>query len=267
MRAIGPSSSRSYTLLILALGLIANAAAQTAAGINPTSTPPPGPLIQEHAPNFSSWTIITEGKGPGSVNDENASSMPGKIGESGRKIIQVTKTGDIRLIRITADTGNVDVWCAKGWQVTTRPEWKQPLISNGENPDDGARSEYATLDFPGFQWIKLENYQGTVKFKGRDCLVFKDRIQTERVVGARAFYDPSAPSTPPPNPEKLKVQVIAYVDLETRFPVVLIAGNKTSSYVFGAPPSAPLDFPPEIKSALVNSIQKYRQLLTPPSKP
>lgn len=258
---------------------MAEASAQSSPEVNANPTPPPGPLVQMYAPKFSSWTITTEKKGAVSL-DEAGNGEQGKQSntdaspsarkpETGRKVIQVTKTGDLRLIVTTTDTGSIETWCAKNWQVTKKPEWKEPVVSDGENPDDSAWTDFSSGDFPGFQWLSNSNYLGSVKLKGHDCMVFKDRVQMEKPLARRVFHAPGeSNSTPPPvDPESLKVPVIAYIDLETRLPVILVSGDKISTYAFGSPPAAPLVFPPDVKTALMNSVQKFRQMLAAPAKP
>jgi hypothetical protein len=231
--------------------------------------------VQQYAPKFSSWVVITERKNgspsgavkdPGTGNSENTSSAARKPSAS-RTTIQVTKTGDFRLIETTNGTGHSEVWSNGAWQVTKRPEWKELVVSNGENSADTAWVNYSSGDFPGFQWITAENFLGLFKFKGRDCLVFKDRVQKQSPVQMRQFYDPNAPTPPPVDPETLKEDVIAYVDLETRLPVVLIAGEQMSTYAFGEPPTEQLVFPPDVKVALAASMQKVQAMLARPSRP
>ena len=78
---------------------------------------------------------------------------------------------------------------------------------------------------------------------------------------------PIVPAPPPPDPESLKVPVAAYVDLETRLPSMLVAGDDTSTFAFGPAPTAPLDPPKEVKDVTEKFMQRAKRLLTRPAKP
>lgn len=207
--------------------------------------PPAGPLLKR-APELSTWTV-TYAAPRAADEKEPAAGMPV---ESPRRIV-VIKTGDIRHAVITdAEGKRTEMWSIPGIQGFLRPEWKEPLLSDGSNAFDAFYVNFAATDFPGFEWVSAKNFHGLEKVGDRDCLVFQDRVRP-------------AESTPE---EPLPV-LTAFVDLSTRLPVKLDNGGEVTNYRFDPPPVQKLSLPPEVHAAIEARAQKIREMARKPARP
>src|SRR5579862_6561158 len=143
----------SICVLLLSLTVAGRTSAQTP-GVTPPVLPP-GPLVAKNAPDFAAWTVSTsaiasaaESQGQDGQTGADGAN-PGKTTRV-HQVIQVVKTRDIRFIRIEAGNMMSERWCKAGIQIIKRPEWKEPLLSSGENRADGARLDFGGGDFGGF---------------------------------------------------------------------------------------------------------------------
>jgi hypothetical protein len=209
----------------------------------PTPPPlPPGPLLNK-APDFAQWAITI--KSAGTEKEEKASPSPepsAKPSASGVYRIGVIKTGKVRH-EVQAVGAQVisDIWSLDGTSVSFDPRTKVPQVSQSGSS--------AGSDFPGLEWISEKNYAGIKKVNGKDCIVFNDMVFNVRPNGTRNEFGG-------------KVNAVAYVDLETRFPVTMQRGEDTYAYQFGAPPQAMLAAPPEVTQAVGAYQQRMNQLST-----
>lgn len=216
---------------------------------NPTSEPsatppplPPGPLVQARAPNPSKWIIKLAAP---SGADKPEGQEGGKKPDVSNSVKVMTKTGPITLRQTLDATGKTwNTWCIGLQQITLFPDSKQWVVQS-PSPDPNIPTpnyeDYSKSDFPGFEWISLANYVGLKDISGRKCITFK----------GMAILDGALKPTP----------VLAYTDLETRFPVALAAGTSMHVYEFQSPPQVPLVLPTLVQS-LVNNQQKQVTAVT-----
>ncbi|MBE2203416.1 MAG: hypothetical protein IAE94_03610 [Chthoniobacterales bacterium] len=207
--------------------------------------PPAGPLLKR-APDFSSWIVtFSVSRTPGTEPDPAAGELPPL-----RKI-QVVKTGDIRhAVLVDAEGRRTEMWAAPGIQAFLRPDWKEPLLTDGVNAFDALFVNFSTSDFPGFEWISPRNFRGVEKAGNRECLVFQDKV-----AHADATTGEAAPMQ------------MAFVDLSTRLPVKLDNGGEIANYRFENPPTARLIVPPDVVSAIEARAARIRETARRPARP
>jgi len=233
--------------LFCVLGLTSALQAQTDSGGPPPL--PPGPLIQKRAPDFAKWVITTVSAPASSANsastpttDVSADNDTQSAGKQKVALeVAMTKTGKIMLREVRTQGGQVvPTWCVGGFQITL---FGNSSIIRAKNPDPTIPTpdyeDYSDSDFLGFDWITLAKYTGIKEFGGRKCIVF----QENDAGGIRS----------------------AYIDLETRLPVALIAGGGTRTYVFKTPPTSELTLPPPVVQLLKNR-QREMDSATPRSQ-
>ncbi|MEO7931522.1 MAG: hypothetical protein ABIT76_00035 [Chthoniobacterales bacterium] len=227
--------------------------------------------MAKNAPDFAAWTVTTtpvstsnqsqQGNQASGQGDESKNQPPS------RRVMQVVKTGDVRFVRIVEGGSKSERWCKGAFQVIKRPEWRELLLSTGENRADPAWLDFGGGDFAGFDWISAQNFIGIQKVGDRNCLVFKGEIQPGNFQSKRVFFglDGKQENTKIPEPEK--VAVVAYTDFETRLPVALMMDKDSTIYQFGPPPTAMLSMPPEFQSAMDGYAKQMQLLLRRPSRP
>lgn len=241
----------------------------------PAATPsvlPSGPLVAKNAPEFAAWTVTSSAVSSASTTPEKDEKTAGLAGEGEKKagplqVMQIVKTGEIRFVKITAGTSVSERWCKGAVQIIKRPEWKQLMLSTGENRADSTRIDFSEGDFGGFDWVSSQNFIGVRKVSGRDCLVFKDQIPSEKVSTERVFHTPDGNQESKSNKEPEMVLAVACTDLETRLPVALTVGKTTTTYKFETPPSAMLSLPAEYEQVLDGHLKRMQSLLKRPGRP
>ncbi len=183
---------------------------------------PPGPLVQLRAPESSRWIIAYNPQKGGVGEGEDSSGAAPK----GTKRVVYTKQKEVMLEQ-TAISGKPvkDRWMVGQWQYSMHPvKRKYVPYSLGSFPpgqvDPFFYTDLSQTDFPGFEWIKKEDYAGIHKVLGRECIMYRRSGEGE--------------------------QMTAYVDLRTRFPVVLRKGSETRVYEFHRPPA--INLPGEIQA-------------------
>ena len=102
---------------------------------------------------------------------------------------------------------------------------------------DSKLVDFSRVDFPDMAWISPKTYVGVQKIGELPCLVFKNA-------------DPAGEMT-------------AWVDLESRFPVLWRQGNQTRAFRLLSAPPQPLDFPPQLDK-LFKAMKKDREILRRP---
>jgi len=231
-------------LLVLALSWVPSLLMAQQPAAPPAEIPPlpPGPLIQVRAPEMAQW-IVTP------AQPAQAAAIPAaKPEENAAKplLIATTKTGKTMLRQRQEPTGQIlSTWCVDGQQITLWPDGKHWIVQIAKvNPNlpDANYVDYSKSDFPEFAWISKGNYAGIQKFKGVDCIVFKAQIRVES--------DDPAPTS-----------FAAYIDVNTRFPLLLQDGDGIHLYEYKAAPKEPLTLPPQVQS-LLGSRQSVVKALT-----
>lgn len=225
---------RFVLLLLLANPLLAQ-----------SEEPPAGPLLKR-APEFSSWIVTFSSPRPPDEKPPSAGQEPPSL----RRIV-VTKTGEIRqIVSSDAEGRRMEIWAIPGLQAVLRPEWAEPLLTDGVNAQDAFFLNFHATDFPGFEWVSAGNFRGVEKVGERECLVFQDRVrQADATAGEVAMAQ------------------TAFVDLATRLPVKLDNGGEIANYRFESPPTAKLRLPADVLSAIEARAEKAREITRKPARP
>jgi hypothetical protein len=203
---------------------------------------PPGPLIQQRAPEMAYWSVT---KAYGSLSDAVAKRAP--TSASGAKPdqppsvkINLVKTGDIMLVqRVDASKEAWNTWRAGGLEFVVWPDGKQCIETGAPNQDlvNPFFTDFSTSDFPGFDWISLQNYTDHETLMGFTCIVFKS--------GSKA----------------------AYVDIESRLPIALVDLGQASIYEWKAPPQAMLTLPAVVQAQVRQRQKAAAQMAQPAERP
>jgi len=207
----------------------------------PKPTPPPGPLIQKRAPNFSHWNIITKSiASQGSSDDKKGGATTGQL-----KGVEVTKTGAIIHTILTDQTGQVwNLWNQATVHVVISPNGKdvgfaqRPLDPEAVNP---FFIDYSSSDFFGFEWISAGNYKGEKSYHGKTCL----------------FFDGSGESN----------QMYAYIDKDSRLPLALVKEGQAEIYEFQSPPTQMQELPPNARQFMEQQAQYIQSMANRPLRP
>ncbi len=208
---------------------------------------PSGPLLNS-APAFSQWIITIsypdDKKENGVANPSDpAKPIPENLAARPRTIT-TTKTGEI----IHEETVTVGGNKLENWQINGDFYIKFPGNSfwsayekSGPPTSDSRVALLPACGFRGLDWINKYTYAGKIKSASGFWLVF--------VPGGRETVNAQ-------DPTKLKVldtlPTLAYVDAETRLPVMARADGVTRAFSFTQPPptslqTLPADLADEIK--------------------
>lgn len=187
---------------------------------------PGGPAIQLRAPDFSRWTVTVNPKkiptaaGESSEGEGKEGGAAQKAGFAERTLI--TKSKAIMHEQVVGSKGALrEKWCLGEYQYPLTGAKDARVVPYTKSSFTGAinparYTDYTVTDFPGFEWITPERYNGLKKVMGRDCIVY------------------SLDGT------------VAYVSLEHRLPVGLLKADKTLIYEFQSAPQIMLTPPPAV---------------------
>ena len=67
-------------------------------------------------------------------------------------------------------------------------------------------------------------------------------------------------------PQEVRVPAVAYIDLETRLPLVVTFGNERRIYQYGTPPTAMLALPPALAGAVKEHEKQMKRLSAPAAR-
>lgn len=260
--------------------------AGAASGQDSAGTPAPlpsGPLLKR-APDLSTWTVTSQnavqprdGQNQQGQNQNSGGNNPTvPLGFSRQAVIKTGKIIDEQLV--DGMGRKFEIWHVNGTKVSSVPGASGPMVVPDVAASDIYTTNFAVSDFAGLDWISAQTYSGIQKVMGRDCIIFKGQVnpqpanmlaETKRtadraaLIAARAAYRAAniAPSSggQPPSPSSgaapagnlsTEVNAVACIDLETRLPVAVTFGQETRTYVFGQPPTDPLQLPPAFAAAL-----------------
>lgn len=241
---------------------------------SPTPSPlPSGPLLKR-APENSTWKIIIRGQPAANEPTAAAAATDGadRQNKSEPPVISqssVVKTGPTILEEsLDAKGQRVEVWHVSGLRVTKRPD-ERPVVS----PDyygggDIYSVNFAVSDFAGLEWISAKTYTGVVQYQGKDCLVFNDNISplTARLREEEVIAINQAKVFGMEVPVERKVPAAAYIDLESRLPLLVTFGNEKRAYEYGSTPTTSLQLPPDVASQVKEYVMRIKRLSAPPSK-
>ncbi len=246
---------KKLTLHILIM-LASSAAWGQVASPNPTIPPlPSGPLLKS-APDFSQWVVTYIAPTParkGAPASGNQASNPKVM-----RRVEVIKTGPIRyLLTVEPDGSRMETWCTGTKQVYLHSGWKDPMVSDESDIKDPNSVDISKTDFPGCGWVSAKSYKGIQRLNGRDCIFFSDTVVVvQEIVPGNASKTTS-----------YQYPALAYVDMETRLPVMLITPSEIAVYQFGAAPQSTLTIPAQVKEAMEQQEKAINNLTRMPPKP
>jgi len=210
---------------------------------------PSQPLVRS-APASSQWTITFAYQDDAKKSAVDKPSEPPKPVPENMAVrprtITTTKTGEIiHEVTLTVGGDKLENWQVHGdyyikypgksfWSAYEKPDPTQPSIGTRVVmglPDSG---------FRGLEWISKDTYAGKIKSGVGECFIF--------VPGGRAMVNVAEPA----GQKALEsLPTIAYIDAETRLPMLVRAGDETRTFKFTSPPTSnqtlPADLADEIK--------------------
>ena len=242
-----------------------------------------GPLIND-APQFAAWEVTYE-----YPDTSKAESSAPPVARGGRiQQIIVTKTLPNRCIATIDESGRKLVrWCVGTTQYAYPPGATTPFRSQPGIPGDPF---YITIkrDFDGFQWISKKNFVGIKNMAGRDCLAFQAntaiasvepekksdpegdfnrKVTMDAMIKANPNSQPQAPASSPQQSAPASTISEAYIDLETRLPVLLRLPDQVRTYKVLPAPTAMLPLPPEVVKIEEEVANYQKQFSQPPLRP
>ena len=251
--------SSSLAALVITLLMPSHACPQDPA--QPKRDIPSGPLLKS-APDFSRWEIsFSYPKPPNKQPAEPASGKPAMPVPAGLSKVVTTKTREIIHEEETDSNGQrSEKWHVGSLQYAQPPGKSVWYESDAGKLPDGSASDpsYSPLPASGFReldWISPAAYAGTIKYNGRDCLVF--------VRGDAAGGD---------NPEQRKAwlesrETISYIDAESRLPVLVRIGGETRIYRFAGPPAEMQSLPADVQERVKKAEEARSRLHQLPPRP
>jgi hypothetical protein len=234
---------RYITLFLITLSCLATA--QTALEKPPL---PSGPLLAN--PEYAKWQVTITQEPDKKKNDSSQASQETSAPAKSKVTINVTKTKNLRLELIEDSfAGKITKWCNGDWQLVSTTGEPDPTLYTKPDPDPAHNFfvSYAKSPFPEVASVSAQNYNGMQKVSGKDCMVFEGKVKVlseyeikDREVEARRTGNKTAIL----NPES---STTAFIDLETRLPVMFLKDKEVHMYEFAPQPSTMLEFPANIK--------------------
>ncbi|MDR3404158.1 MAG: hypothetical protein P4L99_16795 [Chthoniobacter sp.] len=264
------------TFSTFCLVLVVTGTLQAQQATTPSSLPPlpPGPLLKR-APDYSTWTVTCQGhpvKGrepvkPSTTGEEKPKGKEGK--EPVTIASTVVKTGST-ILELNADTDGrrKEIWHIGGLMVMKQPDVAEPTVWPDSAQADIYTVNFAAGDFAGLDWISATTYTGMAKYQGRDCIQFTGEVSplNPKAREEEAIAIGQAIAFGQPVPVESKVAAVAYIDLETRLPLVVTFGNEKRFYQYGTPPTADLTLPPELANAVKEHEKQMKRLSIAPAR-
>jgi len=236
----------------------------------PSPTPsemPPGKLFKARAPEFARWAIVYQ-PGGGGAKKSGARQI------TRLQRVNVTKTKSIYLEQIVSASGeSSEKWCvsdvqylisAQGTMTTT----DRAAFERGAAMDGGF-TDYSQTDFPGWEWVSPKNFKKVIRFQGKDCILFEDRLS---LLSDEEFQELQASTASLGDTRKLdrsefEIDVRAMVDLETRLPLMLQWGEETRIYEFLPPTEGLLSPPAEVERDRLSRVRQRENIARRPARP
>jgi hypothetical protein len=240
----------------------------------PSKTPlPPGPLLKR-TPDYSSWSVTSQGTPLAGGAHATSATDGGSQGQKKEAVVTqltVVKTG-LRILEYYVDaTGQRhEIWHVAGLRIMLHLAGAaKPLICPEYGGGDIDSIDFAVSDFAGLDWVSAKTYSGVANYQGRDCIVFKSsvspldaeaqKMEAITIKGAKGYgYNP-----PPP----VKVPAMAYIDLDTRLPLVVQFGGEKRTYQYGLAPRALLQLPAQLAGPAEEYEHRIEALSAPASRP
>jgi hypothetical protein len=125
-------------------------------------------------------------------------------------------------------------------------------LTASNNPDapNPFMTDFSTTDFPGFGWVDWDKYSELKPYKGLKCIVFKGQqpVNSE---------DPSGATK----------TVTAYVDVDTRLPIGLVAADEAHVFEWKPAPKGMLTLPPSALAVLQQRQKAQQQMAQQAARP
>ena len=258
--------------ILLAVALTPQAQAQT----EPPSRPP-GILLQLRAPAISQWTVTCyPSKTPANAEAENKTASDSSAVKSSQ-FTTVTKTKNIIHEQVSMPNGQrKETWTVGGLQFLTLPgsterEVKDCASIARVRAENFTYTDFSKTDFPGLENLTPDDYVGTSKVMGRECIVLRKETpaapKEDRMDLKKEELDIEALTQPLPSSEKDKTNLVACVDLQIRLPILVEQDGEKRIYQFGAPPQAMLTLPKDIQQDLERRAREREQMGRMPARP
>ena len=144
----------------------------------------------------------------------------------------------------------------------------EPIVWPDSVQSDIYSVNFASTDFAGLDWISATTYAGMAKYQGRDCIQFSGEVSplNPKAREEEAIAIGQAIAFGQPVPQELKVAAVAYIDLETRLPLVVTFGKEKRIYQYGTPPASDLTLPAELAMAVKEREKQMKSLSTGPAR-
>jgi hypothetical protein len=230
---------------------------------------PPGPLLKRAA-SYSAWTVTFQGQpeegkeplktgttGEGGAKEKEAVTMASTVIKTGSTILEQT---------VDAAGHRYQIWHSGGLRIVAGIS--APMVSADYGGGDIFSINFTSSDFAGLGWLSPTTYAGITKCEGRDCIIFSGTVSpldAKAQVDERAYIE-QARALGQPAPDPLKVPATAYIDLESRLPLLVIFGKQKRIYQYGVPPQTPLALPPVLASAVKERQEQFNRLAAPAAK-
>jgi hypothetical protein len=226
---------------------------------------PDGPLLKR-TPDFAAWNVTDQGNPVAGTGSSSGNGAAGKQIVAQAKFV---KTGSTIFEQSSDATGKLqEIWHINGIRLAKIAGAPTPTICPDFGGGDIFSINFSTSDFAGLDWISKDSYAGIVKYQGKDCILFKGEVSPislgeQNAQIARIAADKAQGITPE---EMVKVPAVAYIDLETRLPVVAVFGSQKRTYQYNSPPTEKLAPPVELTGPLKAYLVRLRRVSAPPSK-
>lgn len=226
---------------------------------------PDGPLLKR-MPDFAAWNITEQGS-----PKSGAASVPGNSLDNNKVEVRekFIKTGSTIFEQSTSPEGRPqEIWHIGGIRVAKISGGSAPIICPDFGGGDIFSINFSSSDFAGLDWISRDSYSGIVKYQGKDCILFKSEVSPlsrdeQDALSARILSEKAEGL---PVDQIIKVPAVAYVDLETRLPILAVFGGQKRSYQYDSPPAQKLSLPMELTGPLKAYLLRLRRVSAPPSR-
>ena len=201
---------------------------------------PSGPLLRQ-ATNFSAWQINYRYPGdpekPGAAAAPSGPAASNSVSFAAPRRITIIRTYPVwRAVFQNVDGALVDEWSDGRMQYFQTSEQAPGQLMTRDGSGVPTFPDFSKKGFPDMDWISASTYAGAQMIGSRKCLVFK------------------------------KDDMIAWTDLQSRYPVRWQHGEEVREFVELASPVAVLQLPPKIQ-AVADAVKHDAEKLSQPPPP
>jgi hypothetical protein len=254
---------KSHFVCLLAwAGLSASLCAQDAK-IAPL---PDGPLLKR-VPDFAAWNVTDQGSLTTGSGSSSADGGADKKTVSQAKFIKTGST--IFEQSVDSEGRSQEIWRISGMRVAKISGISSPIVCPDFGGGDIFSIDFSVSDFAGLDWVSKDSYAGIIKYQGRDCILFKSEVSplSRSQQGAEAARIASEKAEGlPVDAETPKIPAIAYIDSETRLPILVAFGGQRRSYQYNSPPTEKLSPPLELAGPYKAYLQRLKRVSAPPAR-